>query len=295
VKLPHARPKMAENPKQSVLVRMGGEITMPVERIVSLVPSLTESIFQLGAGKKLCGRTEFCTQPEGEVEDIEALGGPKSIDGDRILELAPNVILASREENEKDQIMYLLSKIPVLLVDPASPEDAPLIWRALGALVGEPQKAETLACEVEKELQATKSKTDERGEKGPRFIYFVWKKPWMAAGHDTYISKALALAGFQNALPEEHRRFPELSDEQLHACDADAHLFGSEPWAFHLPEDLLIKNEAGVAELEKSIFRVEEGPISTLVNSESLSWYPSRAAEGLRYVRELREKMSKFC
>ena len=281
---------MDDKISQSILIRLGGEIALPAERIVSLVPSLSESVFFLGAGETLVGRTDYCDRPAGEIEDVKKVGGPKSVDVKKVFALDPDVILASREENEKEQVIELSKKFPVLLVDPDSPIDTPLIWEALGEIVGRQEKAMEFAEEVKRELEKLRDIVDDSDSEAPSFIYFVWKDPWIAAGHDTYISKMLSLAGMKNALDEKHRRFPQMKLEEADGAGADVHFYCSEPWAFKLPEDILKYANESADKLEENWFVIGD-TFAAYVDAESLSWYPSRATEGLRYVGALREKL----
>ncbi len=284
---------MSENIENSVLVRMGGEISVPVKRIVSLVPSLTESVFYLDAGDKLAGRTDFCFRPEGKVDEIAKVGGPKEVDVERAKKLKPDLILASREENDKEQVMALAAQFPVLLVDPKSPADAPLIWRAMGKLLGAENKAEIQAREVERELKAATARAAEEPGQGMSFIYYVWKDPWIVAGHDTYISRMLELAGFRNALPEDQTRFPQVISEDVNKAGADIHLYCSEPWAFNLPDELFGGQSAKAVKLDENWFKIDS-TLAAYVDAEAISWYPSRAAEGLRYLARIKDKAQMF-
>ncbi|MCB1153056.1 ABC transporter substrate-binding protein [bacterium] len=262
----------------------------PARRIVSLVPSLTEAVFYLHAQDRLVARTEWCVRPRGEVEAWEAVGGTKNPDMARIAELQPDVILANREENLKKHIERLAETTPVWLTDPVGPEDVPALWEELGVITGETDAANRLARETADELENTKS----AAASGPRpsFVYFVWKDPWMVAGHATYISNLLVAAGWANALAPEHTRFPKLdADEVLAIPDVDAYIYSSEPYNFELPRDLLLPDAVAVSKVADDWYAVQSGRLAAFVDAEPLSWYPSLTVEGLKNAARLRERL----
>lgn len=248
----------------------------PPQRIVSLVPSLTEAVFALGAGDRLVGRTEWCVRPTGQVEAVPTIGGTKNPDVARIInELRPDLILASREENTEKKVTALAASAPVLLTDVLGPRDVPPLWRMLGAALGGEAGAlaETFAREVEAALAATLTPAP-----GSTFLYFIWREPWMVAGHDTYIGRLLETAGLRHALPAtaEFARYPRLTDDQLAALAAttDLFLFSTEPYSFRLPEHLPPVLAAAW----------HEGR-AQLVDGEKLSWYPCQTLAGLRLAQ----------
>jgi len=261
----------------------------PARRIASLVPSLTEAAFMIGAGDRLVARTDFCTHPQDRLGGIEAVGGTKDPDVGRILALAPDLVLANREENTRSRIERLAETIPVWLTDPRAPEDAPALWRELGAVTGRAEHGAALATAVEAELDASHAWRAGRAD-GPRFLYLVWKDPWMVAGHDTYISRLLETAGLRNALPPGFDRFPRLATAALGALPADVHLFSSEPFGFELPRDLAGLG-AGHRPIAAGVYRIASGALALGVDARPLSWYPSLTAAGLRAARELRDRL----
>jgi ABC-type Fe3+-hydroxamate transport system substrate-binding protein len=245
--------------------------------VVSLVPSLTEAVFDLGAGSTLVACTRYCTRPDEGVRHVESVGGTKDPDVDRVVGLAPDVVLASREENTRRRIEAIARRVPVLVTDPAGPHDVPALWRELGAVCGREALAEEKAREVEAELARVSSLA--RGD-APGFVYWIWREPWMAAGHDTYISELLGAAGWRNVLPAEHRRYPQIDPVQASELGARALLFSTEPYPFELPRDLAAF--PGHARLENGVWRLAAGLTALAVDGALFSWYPSLTAEGLR-------------
>jgi ABC-type Fe3+-hydroxamate transport system substrate-binding protein len=261
---------------------LGPPFRGPAERIVSLVPSLTHAVFSLGAGDAVVGRTEYCVLPEAEVERAEVVGGTKNPDVDRVFALSPDLILANREENTRRRVENMAERVPVLLTDPGSPSDVPALWRELGAVCGRQPEGDRRAREVEDELGRAP-------EDGARFVYWIWRDPWMAAGHGTYISELLTAAGWRNALSPERTRYPRVDPAEIEALIPDAMLFSSEPFDFELPRDL--DAFAGPADAAGNVWRLANGTAAIEVDGRLLSWYPSLTAAGLNYARGLRGRV----
>lgn len=264
-------------------VWMGPPVTTPVRRIVSLVPSLTEAVFQIGAADRLVARTEYCVRPRGSVEAIETVGGTKNPKTARIAELTPDIVLANKEENRQKHVEDLARDFPVWLTDPVGPDDVPALWEELGGLVGRPELGDRFAREVYRAIDTAKCDAVARPLR-PRFVYFVWKDPWMVAGHDTYISNLLCTCGFENALDARHTRFPSLTPEEISTVRRDVTIYSSEPFNFELPRDLI--DGAGADDLGDGWFRAASG-LAAFVDAEPLSWYPSLTIDGLSYASKL--------
>ena len=273
---------------------LGLPFSPPASRIVSLVPSLTESLFRIGAGDLLVGRTQYCLEPAGLVDRAEVIGGTKNIFLENIKALKPDVVLANREENVKRQVEALAQDAAICLTDPLEPIDSVDLWLELGRITGKSGAASREVRRIEMALKAATSFSGAQQGPGPRFLYFVWKAPWMLAGHDTYISRMLATAGFVNALPEEYRRFPRVEPEVLSEIPSDVHFYCSEPYDFILPQDLFPIDEKPWRPLDGDWFSSGNDLSATRVDSQKLSWYPSQTAEGLRYVLTLRGHFSGF-
>ncbi len=251
------------------------------QRVVSLVPSLTEAVFQLGAGAALVARTKFCIRPSGAVDAVPTVRGTKNPDVAAIRALQPDLVLANKEENQRAHIEDLARSFPVCLTNPESPHEVPALWRDLGTALGAATEAARLAGELGEQL----ARAPARQPNAPRFLYLIWRDPWMAAAHDTYISQLLTCAGMQNALAPEQRRYPTLTPKQVADTNADLVLFSSEPFAFRFPRDLDLFPEA--AALAPDAYALREGRRALLVDGERLSWYPSQTSAGLRYARTL--------
>lgn len=263
---------------------LGPDFLGPARRVVSLVPSLTHAVFELGAGDAVVGRTDFCVLPGNDVEHIDAVGGTKNPEVDRVIELAPDLVLASREENTRRRIERIAERVPVLVAAPRGPGDAPPLWRELGLAVGRGGAGDVLAREVELELARCATSVV---EDGPSFVYWIWRDPWMAAGRDTYISRLLTVAGWRNAVPGEATRYPKIEPAEALELEPDVLLFPSEPYDFDVPRDLGAFCEAPAP--DNGAWILDGSTVALAVDGRRLSWYPSLTAAGLRLARELTE------
>lgn len=261
---------------------LGAAAGLPARRLVSLVPSLTEAVFELGAGRSLVGRTRFCVEPRPDVDRVPVVGGTKSVHVDEVLALAPDVVLANREENVREPVEAIARRAPVWLSDPRGPADVPPLWRELGRICGARADAERRARAVEGALRAAR---EDVPAAPPTFVYWVWRDPWMAAGHDTYISRLLVAAGWRNAVPAELRRYPRLEPATALALAPAAMLFPDEPYPFSLPADLDAFGAAGRA--AGPGWRVG-GVGAVEVDGRAFGWYPSRTLQGLALATEFR-------
>jgi iron complex transport system substrate-binding protein len=263
---------------------LGPPFRGPARRLVSLVPSLTHAVFELGAGSLVVGRTQFCVRPAEGVGRVEVVGGTKNPDVDRVIALGPDLVLANREENTRRRIERIATRVPVLLTDPGSPGDVPALWRELGGVCSCDAEAERRAREVEEELERDAGL---RTSPAPRFVYWIWRDPWMAAGHDTYVSRLLTAAGWANALPSRCRRYPRVDPAETVGWADTTLLFASEPYTFRMPRDLDAFPGRAVED-GPGRWRLGAGTVALEVDGQVLSWYPSLTLEGLRTGAGLR-------
>ncbi len=256
--------------------------------MVSLVPSLTDAVFQLGAGRLLVGRTEFCVRPEGDVAAVPTVGGTKNADPERVATLEPDVVLACREENSRSRVRRIAERLPVWLADPRGPADVPSLWAELGEILaasgGAERAALVTACLDRLAAQPPPVRR-------PRVLYLIWKDPWMAVGRQTYIGSLLETAGLDNALPDspDTARYPRLEPDDLLALRPDAYLLSSEPYPFRIPADLGPLAELVVGPSDGGGMRLEGGAVAMEVDGMVLSWYPSRTLDGLETARRVRD------
>lgn len=241
-------------------------------RIVSLCPSLTETVADLGRGDALVGCTKFCVHPQGLVAELPKVGGTKDPRIERILELNPDLVLMNEEENRREDAETLgAAGIECHVSFPKRVEHVPALVRDLGEVLGATAKAEQW-CEAlgaELALQPTVAAN-------PSCVYLIWRKPWMAVNGDTFISDLLVRGGWSNGLDGEPERYPTLEAADLCSLAPDRVLLSSEPFPFaqkHLDE--LVQATGW----DTSRFEFVDG--------ERLSWHGTRCLAGLRYAREL--------
>jgi ABC-type Fe3+-hydroxamate transport system substrate-binding protein len=243
----------------------------PQARIVSLVPSITELLCDLGLAPLLVGRTGFCIHPRELVAAIPKVGGTKDVNIGKIRKLAPTHVVVNIDENEKPTVDKLAEFVPhVVVTHPMAPRDNLALARLMGGVFGAAERAESWCREFEAGYAALRALAP-----GPArtVLYCIWQDPWMSVSSDTYIARMLAELGWQvPALGEA--RYPRFEWSAQLAGQLDAVLLSTEPFRF---------TEEHADALEKQL-----GKPVLLVDGEMMSWYGSRALAGLRYLRELR-------
>lgn len=195
-------------------------------RIVSLCPSITESLVALGLGGSLAGVTRYCVQPREALEGIPRVGGTKNPDFDAIAALAPDLVLCNAEENRGADVVELSKRHRVDVSHPTRVADVPPLLRRLGDLTGTGDVAEGWARAVEEKLAAA------RAGRSVRFAYLIWKGPWMAAASGTYISDLLETFGGVNAFPAAGGPWPKTDEEELAALGPELVVLPDEPFPF---------------------------------------------------------------
>ncbi len=244
-------------------------------RIVSLVPSITELLFDLGLGERVVGRTGFCVHPEPAVRAVPKVGGTKDVRLDALRALAPTHVIVNVDENEAEAVAAMRAFVPhVVVTHPNAPEDNLALYRLVGALFGAEAPAETLCAALQRELDLCAA-TDWATE---RVLYLIWKDPWMTIAADTYIARTLACVGWSVTTPAGGwagaARYPLIEDIERRARAVDRVLLSTEPFLF---------TEAHADELRARL----PTPVQ-LIDAEMTSWYGSRAVRGLAYLRALR-------
>jgi ABC-type Fe3+-hydroxamate transport system substrate-binding protein len=245
-------------------------------RIVSLVPSLTELVCDLGLADRLVGRTGFCVHPRDALRRVPKLGGTKDVDLARLRALAPTHVLLNIDENERQTADALAQFVPHLIVThPLDPLDNPSLYRLIGGIFDREAQAEALCAR----LLETHAALVRAACAWPRrrVLYLIWKDPWMTIARDTYISRTLALAGWDTEPAEAAARYPEVQLDSALLREVDVVLLASEPYRFR---------ERDVAALRA--LPECRGKELTLIDAEMTSWYGSRAIAGMEYLRRFR-------
>ena len=249
-------------------------------RIVSLVPSLTELICDLGLAAQLVGRTGFCVHPRETLKSIAKVGGTKNVNLPKVRALAPTHALLNIDENERPTAAALAQFVPHLIVThPRSPLDNPPLYRLIGGIFGREQAAEALCAQFQRAHAALASAA--RAWPRQRVLYLIWKDPWMTVARDTYLSRTLALAGWDTLPANATARYPRVKLDEALLQHAQLVLLSSEPYRFR---------DRDLAQLRA--LPVMRGKTVALIDGEAASWYGSRAIAGLDYLRGLRQKLS---
>jgi ABC-type Fe3+-hydroxamate transport system substrate-binding protein len=244
------------------------------ERIISLVPSQTELLVDLGVGERLVGRTRYCIHPHEKLSSVAMVGGTKRIDLPLIESLKPDLIIAEKEENPQDMVEALTPLAPVYVTDVVSISSATSMCRDVGQIIGLSAEAQALADQIETAMSGVKN----IAKRPERVLYLIWRKPWMAAGEGTFIHDCLTHIGFRNAVSSvgvsAGSRYPELDAESLAALNPERVFLSSEPYPF---------KENHAQELREILpnARIE------FVDGELFSWYGSRMLKMPAYWRSL--------
>jgi len=250
-------------------------------RIVSLVPSITELVCDLGLAAQLVGRTGFCVHPREVVRRIPKVGGTKDVDLDRLRALRPTHVILNIDENRKEDARALAEFVPTLIVThPLGPLDNLALYRLIGGIFGREGEAEELCRKFEEAYAALQSAA--RAFPLDRVLYVIWKNPWMTVSRDTYVSRMLALVNWETIQADCADRYPKIEINSDVLNGAGVVLLSSEPYLFR---------EAHVAELRAEPHMREK--TIALIDGEMTAWYGSRAIEGLGYLRRFRERLDR--
>ena len=248
-------------------------------RIASLVPSLTELLFTLDLGDKLVARTGFCIHPRDRVRAVPKVGGTKDVDVAKLLASKPTHLVVNIDENDREQVAALAKAIPhIVVTHPLTPDDNLALYREFGRIFDRTSEAEALAtryADARGQLRSWASKWEQRD-----VLYLIWKDPWFTVSPQTYISAMLALANLRTLPNRSDVRYPRLQVDDPVWRAADAILLSSEPYSFR------------TRHADELADRLPGKPV-LLVDGELLSWYGSRAIEGLGYLQSLRVQIDR--
>jgi ABC-type Fe3+-hydroxamate transport system substrate-binding protein len=240
-------------------------LSNPPKRIVSLVPSQTELLVDLGLRDKIVGVTKFCIHPKGLKKEKNVIGGTKNFHFDKIDALNPDLIIGNKEENYQEGIERLASKYPVWISDIYTLEDAYRMIQDIGQLTDSSIKASKIISQIKQGL-----------EKGFKFkgsaVYMIWKDPLIAVGKNTFIDSMLEKAGFNNLINQS--RYPEIDLEEIVKLNPKFLLLSSEPYPFKEKHILFFQEK-----LPKTKVKIVDG--------EMFSWYGSRLVLAEKYFSTL--------
>lgn len=242
-------------------------------RIVSLVPSLTELLYDLDLDERVVGITKFCVHPAIWFQHKKRVGGTKNVRIDDLKALKPDLVIANKEENVQSQVAEIAAFCPVLLTDVNSYEDALATIEAIGKHTNVEEKAAYL---VEQIREAFGQWTPP----GPHYntCYLIWQDPYMVAASHTFICDMLRIAGFQNAFVHLDR-YPAVGMMEIAEADPELVMLSSEPYPF---------SQKHVAGWQEEL----PGATTILVDGEIFSWYGTRMLRAPQYFRQLWQKLT---
>lgn len=254
-------------------------------KIVSLVPSQTELLYDLGLDDEIAGITKFCVHPEIWFRSKTRVGGTKNINLKTIKEIQPDLIIANKEENDRAQIEELASNYPVWISDISTLEDALDMIISVGEIVDRKLQAQKMTDEIRAGFEDLRKNISQGGyPSNLPAAYFIWRNPYMAAGGDTFIHEMMKYCGLKNIF-EDQARYPELSDlEQLKiglqnkSTGCQLLLLSSEPYPF---------SKKHIDEIQPLL----PGTKIILADGEIFSWYGSRLLQAPRYFLQLRSEI----
>lgn len=248
------------------------DISIPPKRIVSLVPSQSEFLWDLGLRSELVGITKFCIHPNEMHSSVERIGGTKQIDIYKIKALNPDLIIGNKEENVKEQINELSEEFNVWMSDVNSLNDTFDMMESLGFICGKEELALKMVMQIKMELNEIRGIF-----KGKKVAYFIWNDPYMTAGGNTFINSVLDFLGFENVF-QKRERYPQTSLEELRQLQPELCFLSSEPFPF---------SEKHRNELQKQL----PGSRVMLADGEMFSWYGSHLQKLKDYVLNLKKEI----
>jgi iron complex transport system substrate-binding protein len=233
-------------------------------RVVSLVPSLTETLFDLGAGSSIAGATDFCIYPSGLA--CERVGGTKNPDVERIRALRPDLVHMNFEENLRRHAEQIETFAPIHVTEPKTVDDVRRLIADLGELYGRQSDATRLVADLDRELEHLPLRPF-------TFAVAIWKKPWMWCGGDTYVSSLVERAGGSNVL--RHRdRYPPMDLDCMASLEPELVFLPDEPYVFETSDAKEVEEKTGAQVI---------GPFP----GHLFTWHGSRTIQGLRFLREV--------
>ena len=252
-------------------------------RIVSLVPSLTEALFELGLGERVVGVTTWCVHPAEAVAGLPKVGGTKDVDVEAIAALAPDLVIANREENTRRTVERLeRAGLRVWVTYPRSVEEGAALLREMAALGAAPEVFEAVVEPVERAVSEAREALGKPGRPIAKRVFCpIWRDPWMSVGLDTYAHDLIALCGGRNVFSQRaERRYPIVSLEEVAAAKPEVILLPDEPYPFG-PRDVLELTRLDVP--ASRLGRIHR------IDGTWVSWYGPRIRIALPAVRKLLE------
>ena len=252
---------------------MGRNVNIPnfPKRIISIVPSQTELLFDLGIGARVIGITKFCIHPKSWHISKIRIGGTKQLNIEKINELNPDLIIGNKEENNKSQVTNLMKKHPVWMSDISNLEDSFSMINSIGAITNSANNSAAIVSNIRQEFSKLTPLNSSK-----KVLYLIWKNPYIAAGKKTFINNMILACGLINCVL--NTRYPQLTNKEIKQLNPEIIFLSSEPYPFK----------------EKHIIELQEllpNTLIILVNGELFSWYGSRLLLAPAYFLKLLSKI----
>lgn len=261
-----------------IIDQMNRSVMVPTHpmRIVSLVPSQTELLYSLGLNDEVVGQTKFCIHPQAMFDLKPRVGGTKDFNIEKIRALNPDLIIGNKEENDQLGIEALSTEFPVWMSDIKNLEDAMNMIEALGKLTNRTLESTKMNEQIKQGFQKLELAMKTQVSQKPflKVAYLIWRKPWMAAGNNTFIDDMLKRMNFINVFADQPSRYPAFENNHIEQANPDLILLSSEPYPFkqkHIEELQVLCPLANIL----------------LVDGELFSWYGSRLIHSADYFQGL--------
>jgi len=247
---------------------MGRMVKLPTypKRIVSLVPSQTELLYDLGLNKQVVGITKFCIKPTSWFKTKTRVGGTKNINFETIRALQPDLIIGNKEENSQKDIELLEKEFTVWMSDINTYQEALTSIKEIATICKKQQQGETLVQQIEAKRVAYAQKIN-TSVKSPTVLYFIWQNPWMVVGKNTFINDMISLLGFRNIYQET--RYKEITKQEIETLNPDYIFLSSEPYPFKAKHQIKMQ-------------KLFPNTTVKLVDGETFSWYGSRLLQAFK-------------
>ncbi len=239
-----------------------------INKIVSLVPSLTELLFDLGLENKIKGITSFCISPADKVKNVNKIGGTKNIDINKIHKINPDLIIASKEENVKEQIEELSKKYNIYLTDINTFDQAILEIKNIGEITKTEETAKKITAEI-----ITNFNNLQLSLNNKTFAFFIWNNPLMVVGKNTFINDIMLKIDGKNIYDFKTERYPQTTIKEIEKLNPDIIFLSTEPYKF--------------TEKHKQLFKNLKSTKIFIVECEYFAWYGSRLIKTPEYINNL--------
>lgn len=244
-------------------------------RIISTVPSQTELLCALGLEKQVVGITAYCVHPKNLLSEKTIIGGTKNLNIEQIRNLKPDLIIANKEENIKEQIEELEREIPVWISDVENLDQGLELISEIGKLCNKLEQAEYVLGRIKENIPQTKI------QKPLKTLYFIWKNPYMIAGSSTYIGNMMEFNGLQNIAPHKGERYPQIAFDKLKELKPELILLTSEPYSFKSKE-------------AQEMAQIFPNALVKIVDGEMFTWYGSRMILAMSYFQKLQKELDLY-